>query len=104
MGWPDTSIEGFFNRLLPLYTPLSGSWLNMAESVQRIIARRALDGQHPKSAVEIMAWLEETVAGWNEEPTPFVWDGKRRERRRRARQRRLGGSAALADHLQLNAA
>ncbi len=90
--------------ILPFYTPLSGSWLNMAESVQRIIARRALDGQHPESAAEIMVWLEETVAGWNAEPTPFVWDGKRRERRRRARQRRLGGSAALADHLQLNAA
>jgi len=90
--------------ILPLYTPLSGAWLNMAASVQRIIARRALDGQHPESAAEIMAWLDDAVAGWNEEPTPFVWDGKRRERRRRARQRRLGGSAAVIDHLQLNAA
>ena len=25
--------------ILPLYTPLGGSWLNMAESVQRIIVR-----------------------------------------------------------------
>jgi hypothetical protein len=33
--------------ILPLYTPLSGSWLNMAESIQRILKRRALDGQHP---------------------------------------------------------
>jgi transposase len=81
---------------LPLYTPLSGSWLNMAESVQRIIVRRALCGQHPRSSAEIIAWLEETVAGWNAEPTPFIWDGKRRERRRRARTRRLGGSAAVA--------
>lgn len=69
----------------------------MAEFVQRIIARRALDGHHPESAAEIMA-------GWNEDPTPFVWDGKRRERRRRARQRHLGGSAAVADHPQLFAA
>ncbi len=90
--------------ILPLYTPLSGAWLNRAASVQRIIARRALDGQHPESAAEIMAWLDDAVAGWNEEPPPFVWDGKRRERRRRARQRRLGGSAAVIDHLQLNAA
>ena len=36
--------------ILPLYTPLSGSWLNMAESLQRIIVRRALAGQHPQSA------------------------------------------------------
>ncbi len=27
--------------ILPLYTPLSGSWLNMAEAVQRIIVGRA---------------------------------------------------------------
>ena len=36
--------------ILPLSTPLSGSWLNMAESLQRIIVRRALSGQNPQSA------------------------------------------------------
>jgi hypothetical protein len=46
--------------ILPLYTPLGGSWLNMAESVQRIIVRRALSGQHPHSAQEIMDWLSAT--------------------------------------------
>ena len=90
--------------ILPISTPLSGSWLNMAESLQRIIARRALSGQHPTSATEIIAWLAETVAGWNEEPTPFVWDGKRRDRRRRAQHRHLGGSAAMLEHPQLYAA
>ena len=33
--------------VMPLYTPLSGSWLNMAESIQRILVRRALAGQTP---------------------------------------------------------
>ena len=66
----------------------------MAEAVQRIIVGRALTGQHPRTADELIQWLEETVAGWNRAPTPFVWDGKRRDRRQRARQRRLGGSAA----------
>ena len=89
----------FQHGILPLDTPLSGSWLNMAESVQRIIVGRALAGQHPQSAEELIQWLEETVAGWNASPTPFVWDGKRRERRQRARHRRLGGSGAAAtDH------
>lgn len=88
----------FAHGVMPLYTPLSGSWLNMAEALQRILAGRALAGQHPRSAAEVIAWLEETVTGWNRAPTPFVWDGKRRERRARARQRRLGGAAAsLAD-------
>src|SRR5579871_2288535 len=82
--------------VLPLYTPLSGSWLNLAEALQRIVVRRALDGQHPHTATQIITWLEETVAGWNAEPTPFVWDGKRRARRHRARQRRADGTAAVA--------
>src|SRR4051812_12085492 len=38
--------------IMPLYTPLGGSWLNMAESIQRILKRRALDGQHPSSPAE----------------------------------------------------
>ncbi len=88
----------FAHGVMPLYTPLSGSWLNMAESAQRIICGRALNGQHPQSAADLITWLEDTVAGWNSAPTPFVWDGKRRERRTRAKQRRLGGSAAVANH------
>ncbi len=94
----------FHHGVMPLYTPLSGSWLNMAESVQRILVSRALAGQHPQSAAEVITWLEDTVAGWNQVPTPFVWDGKRRERRVRARQRRLGGSAAAVADRQLLAA
>ncbi len=88
----------FAHGVMPLYTPLSGSWLNMAESVQRIICGRALNGQHPKTAAEIITWLEDAVAGWNAAPTGFVWDGKRRERRIRAKRRRLGGSAAVPNH------
>jgi len=84
----------FKHGIMPLYTPLSGSWLNMAESMQRILVRRALSGQYPQSPQEIIDWLEQTVAGWNEDPTPFVWHGKRRERRQRARLKRLAGSGA----------
>jgi DDE superfamily endonuclease len=97
-SWP--IVEWLFQQgVMPLYTPLSGSWLNMAASVQRILVGRALAGQHPQSQEELIAWLDDTVAGWNAAPTPFEWGGKRRERRERARQRRLGGSAAaLAQH------
>jgi hypothetical protein len=86
----------FQHGVIPLYTPLGGSWLNMAESIQRILKRRALDGQHPTRPEEIIAWLEATGRGWNRQPTPFVWGGKRAERRARSRQRQhsLGGSGA----------
>jgi hypothetical protein len=85
--------------VMPLYTPLSGSWLNMAESIQRILVRRALEGQTPDTPEDIMRWLEATARGWNADPTPFVWGGKRQLRRERSRRRHhhaLGGSGAYA--------
>jgi hypothetical protein len=30
--------------IMLLYTPLGGNWLNLAESIQRILKRRTLDG------------------------------------------------------------
>jgi hypothetical protein len=85
----------FEHGILPLYTPLGGSWLNMAESIQRILEQRALDGQHPQTPAQIIDWLEAATRGWNRHPTPFVWGGKRAARRLRSRQRRfaLGGSS-----------
>ena len=85
--------------IMPLYTPVGGSWLNMAESMQRLLKRRALAGQHPTSPEEIITWLEAEARGWNRHPTPFVWGGKRQARRARARARRhaVGGSGAQTD-------
>jgi hypothetical protein len=101
---PELVMWLFQHGIMPLYTPLSGSWLNMAESVQRILVGRALAGQHPRSPEELIGWLDDTVTGWNQHPTPFVWAGKRQARRQRARQRRLGGSgAALPDRQSLAA-
>jgi transposase len=82
--------------VMPLYTPVGGSWLNMAESIERVLKRRALDGQHPHSPAEIGTWFEQTARAWNERPTPFVWNGKRRQRRRPDDEpiHRLGGSGA----------
>jgi transposase len=82
--------------IMPLYTPLGGSWLNMAESIQRILKRRALDGQHPRSPAEIGTWFQQTVCVWNRQPTPFLWHGKRRQRRRSqpGDGHALGGSGA----------
>jgi len=86
----------FSQGIALLYTPLGGSWLNMAESIQGIIERRALNGQHPSNPEQIIEWLEAAVRGWNKNPTPFIWGGKRAARRDRARKRRhaLAGSGA----------
>jgi hypothetical protein len=86
----------FERGIMPLYTPVGGSWLNMAESIQRVLKRRALDGQHPSHTGQIIAWFEAVAGHWNEAPTPFVWGGKRAARRQRQRERRhrVGGSGA----------
>jgi hypothetical protein len=49
---PDFVLWLVAHGIMPLYTPLAGSWLNMAESVQRILARRALAGQCPEKLSE----------------------------------------------------
>ena len=93
---PDFVLWLVAHGIMPLYTPLAGSWLNMAESIQRILVRRALTGQSPESPEQLIHDLEAVAAHWNQAPTPFVWGGKRATRRTRSRQRRhtLGGSGA----------
>ena len=56
-----------------------------------LLKRRALEGYHPKDpqGIEIIAWLEATARGWNADPTPFMWHGKRATRRARSHARRL---------------
>lgn len=99
---PELIVWLFHQGIMPLFTPLGGSWLNMAESIQRILKRRGLDGQHPETPEQIMQWLEQAAEGWNKNPTPFEWGGKRKTRRQRLRQKswqhrvRLGGSGAFA--------
>ncbi|MFO0879740.1 MAG: transposase [Gemmataceae bacterium] len=86
----------FAHGIMPLFTPLGGSWLNMAESIQRVLKRRALDGRHPTSPAEVIDRFTAVARHWNAAPTPFVWGGKRAARRKRERERRhaVGGSGA----------
>ena len=91
----------FAHGVMPLYTPVGGSWLNLAESIQRVLKRRALDGQHPQTPEQIMAWFEAVAGHWNKDPTPFHWGGKRKRRRDRQRERRhrVGGSGGYTRRL-----
>ncbi len=53
----------FAHGVMPLYTPLGCSWLNMAESIQRILVRRGLAGQNPQAPEQIIDWLEGVARG-----------------------------------------
>ena len=88
----------FSHGVMPLHTPLSGSWLNMAESIQRILNRRALGGQYLQTPQQIIDALASTVKGWNQDPTPFHWGGKRQARRLRSRQRQHALAAWAPAH------
>jgi hypothetical protein len=93
---PELVLWLFAHGVMPLFTPLGGSWLNMAESIQRVLKRRALDGQHLTTPGEIIGGFVAVAGHWNANPTPFVWGGKRAARRKRERERRhdVGGSGA----------
>ena len=93
---PEMVLWLFAHGVMLLFTPLGGAWLNMAESIQRILVRRALAGQDPKTSEQIILWLEAVARNWNTDPTPFEWGGARASRRIRSRNRRhaLGGSGA----------
>jgi hypothetical protein len=69
----------------------------MAESIQRVLKRRALSGEHPTDPTEIMTRFGSVARHWNAAPTPFVWGGKRAARRKSQRDRRhaVGGSGAF---------
>ena len=93
---PEFVLWLFAHGVMPVYTPLGGSWLNMAESIQRVLKARALDGQQPTHPAEVIRWFEAVAARWNDDPTPFEWGGRRaaRRKRRRGRRHRVGGSGA----------
>ena len=93
---PEFVLGLFAHGIMPAYTPVGGSWLNRAESIQRVLKRRALDGRRPATPDEILAWFEAVARHWNADPTPFEGGGKRaaRRKRQRERRRRLGGAGA----------
>jgi hypothetical protein len=59
--------------VMPLYTPVGGSWLNLGESMQHILVQRALAGQDLRTPKEIINNLEQAARAWNRNPTPFTW-------------------------------
>lgn len=55
----------FAQGILLIYTPLAGSWLNMAESIQRLLKRCALDGAYPRTPEAIIHHLEVAASHCN---------------------------------------
>jgi hypothetical protein len=45
----------------------------MAESIQRVLKRRTMNGQHPTSTDEVIDRWESVAKRWNASPTPYLW-------------------------------
>ena len=88
----------FEHGILPLYTPLGGSWLNMAESMQRILFQRGLAGSVSRVDHRNYLFVGSRCSRLEPGTNIFRVGGKRAARRQRSRQRRhaLGGSGAYS--------
>lgn len=55
------------------YTPTSASWLNQVEGFFGIVAKQSLRATDFPSKKALRAHLASYIAGWNQDPTPFLW-------------------------------
>src|SRR3954466_804198 len=55
------------------YTPTSGSRLNQVEAFFGILAKQSLSLTHFPSKNALRDHIENYIASWNENPTPFIW-------------------------------
>ena len=55
------------------FTPTSSSWLNLVERWFAELTRKMLQRSAHKSVAALTADLNTWIAGWNDNPKPFVW-------------------------------
>lgn len=55
------------------FTPTSASWLNQVEGFFSILTRRSIRRTSFPSKAALRRHIQEYLAHWNENPTPFVW-------------------------------
>ena len=55
------------------YTPTSASWLNQVEGFFGILTKQSLSLTNFLSKKALRDHIEAYIAGWNSNPTPFVW-------------------------------
>jgi transposase len=55
------------------YTPTSASWLNQVEGLFGILTKQSLSLTDFTGKADLRRHIEAYLAGWNANPTPFVW-------------------------------
>jgi hypothetical protein len=69
---PELIGEVSLHDFMPLDTPLCGSWLNMAKSMQRIMVRRALTGQYPQTPEKSLRYWKRPSMHRTNSPRSYV--------------------------------
>jgi hypothetical protein len=60
-------------RITLLFTPTSGSWLNLVEVFFGIITRQAIRRGTFTSVNELVTAIAAFISGWNQRCHPFAW-------------------------------
>lgn len=55
------------------YTPTSASWLNQVEGFFGILTKQSLRATEFLSKKQLRDHIASYIAGWNKDPTPFIW-------------------------------
>src|SRR6266550_773733 len=66
-------------RFVLHFIPTSSSWLNVVERWFRELTQKAVRRGAFFSVPDLIAAIEAFLAGWNENPRPFVWTAKLEE-------------------------
>src|SRR6266566_3988494 len=66
-------------RFVLHFIPTSSSWLNLVERWFRELTQKAVRRGAFFSVPDLIAAIEAFLAGWNENPRPFVWTAKLEE-------------------------
>src|SRR2546429_3141437 len=66
-------------RFVLHFIPTSSSWLNLVERWFRELTQKAVRRGVFFSVPDLIAAIEAFLAGWNENPCPFVWTAKLEE-------------------------
>src|SRR5256884_6330318 len=61
------------------FIPTSSSWLNLVERWFRELTQKAVRRGAFFSVPDLIAAIEAFLAGWNENPRPFVWTAQLEE-------------------------
>ena len=73
------TVEQRGGRMVPHFTPASGSWMNLVERFFRDLTEEVAGGGGFTSVAELVGAIDDYLAHRNQVPKRFVWNAKGRD-------------------------